>query len=40
MRLGPTRNAGGAGIDASSRGWTTALWLYLGVDAALLLGST
>jgi diguanylate cyclase (GGDEF)-like protein len=39
MRLGRTRNAGGVGISAGSRGWTTALLLYLAVDAVLLLSS-
>ena len=32
-------SAGGAGIDRGRRGWMTALWLYLAVDALLLLGA-
>jgi diguanylate cyclase (GGDEF)-like protein len=39
MLLRTPRPAGGAGIDGGRRGWMTALWLYLAVDASLLLGA-
>ncbi len=32
-------SAGGDGIDGGRRGWMTALWIYLAVDALLLLGA-
>jgi diguanylate cyclase (GGDEF)-like protein len=39
LRLRASRLAGRTGIHVSWRGWATPLWLYLAVDASLLLGS-